>query len=133
MNFRYKLMQFFSGRYGIDQLFWVLFAVSMIFAFINLFLGSIILQILVYLFEIIAIVRALSRNHMARRNENQKILGILNFFKRKSANFKQKHNDKEHIYRTCPACKATLRLPRKKGKHSVKCPKCSFNFKVRVF
>lgn len=133
MNFRYKLMQFFSGRYGIDQLFWVLFAVSMILAFINLFLGSIILQILVYLFEIIAIIRAFSRNHTVRSSENQKFLAFFNKFKVHAEKAKQHRLDKTHIYRKCPACKATLRLPRKKGKHTVNCPKCHHVFKTRVF
>lgn len=131
MNFRYKLMQFLSGRYGIDQLFWALFSVSMVLAFINLFIGSALLQFLVYFIEFIAILRAFSRNHYARSNENQKFLSFFNRFKGKGANFNKR--DKEHIFRTCPSCKATLRLPRKKGKHNVKCPKCSFNFKVRVF
>ena len=133
MNFRYKLMQFFSGRYGIDQLFLILFAISMVLAFINVFVGSYLLQIFVYLLGFFAVFRALSKNHYKRSNENQKALQILSVFRRKSADFKQKRQDKDHIYRTCPACKATLRLPRKKGKHNVKCPKCSHSFKVRVF
>lgn len=133
MNFRYKLMRFFSGRYGIDQMFWCLFAFSAVLAFLNLFIKSNILQVFVYFFEIVAVVRALSRNHYARRNENQKMLDFFKRFKTKTDSYSERKNDKEHIYRKCPACKATLRLPKKKGKHNVKCPKCNNNFKVRVF
>lgn len=133
MNFRYKLMQFFSGRYGIDQLFWGLFGISCVIAFINLFFRSIILQFLVYFIELIALFRALSRNHYARRNENQKFLAILNKFRAEFETVKQRNCDKTHVYRKCPACKATLRLPRKKGKHTVNCPKCHHTFKLRVF
>ena len=35
-----------------------------------------------------------------------------------------------HIFRQCPYCSATLRLPRQKGKHTVKCPRCSKSFGV---
>jgi hypothetical protein len=31
----------------------------------------------------------------------------------------------------CPHCKANLRLPRKKGKHSVVCPRCKERFEVK--
>ena len=133
MNFRYKLMQFLRGRYGIDQLFWGLFAISCLLAFINLFIHSAVLQFFVYFIELIALFRALSRNHYARCNENRKFLEFLNKFKGKSETVKQRNYDKTHIYRKCPACKATLRLPRKKGKHTVNCPKCHHTFKLRVF
>lgn len=133
MNFRYKLMQFFRGRYGIDQLFWGLFVLAAAIAFINLFLRSRILQFLVYAIELVALFRALSKDHYKRRNENQKYMAFLNKFKGKAENMKQRNSDKSHIYRKCPACKATLRLPRKKGKHTVNCPKCTHTFKTRVF
>ena len=43
---------------------------------------------------------------------------------------KERRKDKEHIYRECPACGATLRLPRKQGKHTVLCPRCGNKFGV---
>ena len=35
MNFRYKLMRFMSGRYGIDALFYVLFGVAAVLFIVN--------------------------------------------------------------------------------------------------
>jgi DNA-directed RNA polymerase subunit M/transcription elongation factor TFIIS len=40
-------------------------------------------------------------------------------------------DDQVHIFRDCTKCGSTLRLPRKSGKHSVKCPRCSHSFYVR--
>ena len=41
----------------------------------------------------------------------------------------QDHNT--HIYRKCPKCKQKIRLPLKKGKHTVKCPNCQHHFIVK--
>ncbi len=40
--------------------------------------------------------------------------------------------DKDHVYRICPACRANIRLPKKKGAHSVRCPRCSTLFDVKI-
>lgn len=40
--------------------------------------------------------------------------------------------DRDHVYRTCPECKANIRLPKKRGKHSVRCPRCSTLFDVKI-
>ena len=133
MNFRYKLMQFMSGRNGIDNLFYMLFAVAAIIFIINCFVNSFVLQFIIWIVLGYAFFRALSRNIDARRRENQ-------FFNRVLLNLKEKQNvrrqrkaDYSHIYRKCPACHAVLRLPRRKGKHTTVCPKCSKKFKVYVF
>ena len=133
MNFRYKLMQFMSGRNGIDNLFYMLFAVAAIIFIINCFVNSFVLQFIIWIVLGYAFFRALSRNIDARRRENQ-------FFNRVLLNLKQKQNvrrqrkaDYSHVYRKCPACHAVLRLPRRKGKHTTVCPKCSKKFKVYVF
>ena len=78
MNFRYKLMQFMSGRYGADSLFYLLFAVSSVLSIINCFLHSKILQFIVYAIIIYAIFRIMSRNIQARSRENQVFNNIKN-------------------------------------------------------
>ena len=35
------------------------------------------------------------------------------------------------MYKKCPNCKQKIRLPLKKGKHTVKCPNCSYKFEVK--
>ena len=36
------------------------------------------------------------------------------------------------LYRRCPGCRVTLRLPKRKGKHTVVCPKCGRRFEVKI-
>ena len=74
------------------------------------------------------IFRMFSRNIAARQKENAAFLKMKNqvvfAFRRLF--------DRKHAYRTCPHCKAQLRLPRKKGVHTVGCPKCHRDFKVKI-
>lgn len=38
----------------------------------------------------------------------------------------------EKKYATCPNCQATLRLPRQRGKHTVRCPRCGNRFGIHI-
>lgn len=133
MNFRYRLMQFMSGRYGADALFYVLFTVSAALAFVNIFVRSYILQMIVYLIIILALLRVFSRNFTARQRENRAVLVVINKARSIIGLRRQRRADYTHIYKKCPNCKAVLRLPRKKGKHTTVCPRCNKSFTVRVF
>ncbi len=133
MNFRYRLMQFMSGRYGIDNLFYVLLGLAMALSVVNIFVRSVILQFIVYAIIIFAVFRFLSRNISARSRENQYVKGVINKIIASRNIKRQRRADFTHIYKKCPYCRAILRLPRKKGKHTTVCPKCSKSFKVRVF
>ncbi len=132
MNFRYRLMQFLSGRYGVDKLTYAILGLGIVLSGVNIFVRSFILQLLVYAVMLIALLRVLSRNHEARRSENAKFMQLLGFAKRKRDFINQKRADKCHVYKKCPTCKAILRLPRKVGHHTTVCPRCSKEFKVKV-
>lgn len=133
MNFRYKLMRFMSGRYGVDQMFYVLFALSILLAFINIFVRSFVLQLVVYAIVAYAMFRMFSRNIDARRRENKAIKNLALFLHNKRSIRRQRKLDYNHVYKKCPSCRAVLRLPRRKGKHTTICPKCNKKFKVYVF
>lgn len=133
MNFRYRLMQFMSGRYGADALFYVLFVLSAVLAFINIFVRSAILQIIVYLIIAVAVLRVFSRNFNARERENRAVMSVINKVRSIIGVRRQRRADYTHIYKKCPHCHAVLRLPRKKGKHTTVCPRCNKSFTVRVF
>ena len=133
MNFRWRLMQFMSGRYGADALFYVMFAVSASLAFANIFVRSYILQMVVYAIMVLAILRVMSRNTAARARENRIALGVIYKIKEKCEVRRQRNADHTHIYKKCPHCRAVLRLPRKKGKHTTVCPRCNKSFTVRVY
>lgn len=133
MNFRYKLMRFMSGRYGVDSMFYVLFALSIVLAFVNIFVRSLILQLIINTIVIYAIFRVFSRNIGVRRRENKALNNLFVVLRNKRSVRRQRKADYTHVYKKCPSCRAVLRLPRRKGRHTTVCPKCNKEFKVYVF
>lgn len=125
-------MQFMSGRYGTDSLFYAIMSVAAVIAFLNLFFRSGIIQLLVYALIVFGFYRVLSRNFEARRQEIQWFNNKLNILKRKKDFYNQKKADKCHVYKKCPNCKAILRLPHRIGVHTTVCPRCNKEFKVKV-
>ena len=126
-------MRWMVGRYGVDETFVLLFAVAAVLAFVNCFLRLWPVQAVVYLLGLLAFLRMFSRNIEARRRENrftQKLFA--RFHAWRAAKWRQ-NADRSHVYRKCPHCKATLRLPRRKGRHKTVCPRCNRSFAVVVF
>ena len=134
--------RFMYGRYGTDTLskvilwsysgviiLYLILQVVFSFALPGNQLASIILNVsyfaisgaLVYLL----FSRMFSRNIAKRRAENERFCG---FFKLRRNMIRDR---KTHVYRKCPKCRAVLRLPRAKGKHTVVCPRCRERFEVR--
>lgn len=132
MNFFYKLMRLMSGRYGVDRLFYCLFGTAVILSVVNIFIRSVIVQIIVYSLMIYAVFRMFSRNISARSRENRIVTGWLDKIKRQQDARRRRAADSTHIYKKCPKCHAVLRLPRRPGKHTTVCPKCNNEFKVNV-
>ena len=138
MNFRYRLMQFMSGRYGPDETFFVIFIAAVILSVVNIFIRFIslglylVIQLLVYALIIYSLFRIFSRNLEQRRRENMWVKEKLGFLRRKRDFYAQKKADKVHVYKKCPACGAVLRLPRRIGVHKTVCPKCGKEFTVKV-
>ena len=125
------------GRNGPDNLFRVCSWAAVIVAFVSVFSPNIwvstALSAVYYGLLAYAIFRMLSKNVYKRRQENDKYLAfkakIKSFFNRKKAQFRDR---KTHVYKKCPDCKATLRLPKQKGKHTVSCPRCRHSFETKV-
>lgn len=134
MNFMYKLAQFFQGRYGIDKLCYFFIILYCILCFVNIFTRSVIVTILSLLIAVFAIYRILSKNITQRQKESQIFenisIKIRYFFSSIRQWFVQCKN---YCFHKCPHCQAKLRLPRKKGQHTVCCPKCNKDFKMRVW
>ena len=132
-KFKEKLFRFMYGRYGYDTLgktlLWVYIALIFVYAVISFFVESALLYVF-YLISSTALVvyifwRAMSRNIAKRRAENQKFCG---FFKLRRNKWRDR---KTHVYRKCPECRAVIRLPKAKGKHTVVCPRCKKRFDVK--
>lgn len=133
MRFRERLIRFMAGRYGGDRLNNFLLAVIMIIIVINVFVRSIIISIVYMLLWGWIIFRMMSRNIYKRQDENAKFLKLWNPVKGYFKLMKNKWRDrKTHVYKKCPKCKAVLRLPKQKGNHTVKCPKCGNRFDVII-
>ena len=132
MGFKYRIMQFMSGRYGLDELTYALIILGLVLSSVNLFLRLVILQLFVYAVMIYALSRVLSRNIETRRRENVWFKGKLGIIKQKRDFYNRKKADKLHIYKKCPQCKAVLRLPYRIGVHKTVCPRCSKEFTVKV-
>ena len=112
----YKMQQSMIGRYGIDALYKALLVIYLI------------LVVTGY-----AIFRSFSRNIAARQRENARWLALTAPIRREGRLLRDKWTfRKTHVFKKCPSCKAVLRLPRKKGKHTVNCPHCHKNFTVHV-
>ena len=128
------IYRFMYGRYGGDKLnntlWWSYAALVLVYMVVFLFVDENPFVYLAYLLLSwtivgIAVYRSMSRNIAKRRQENERFTG---FFKL----IKNKHRDrKTHVYRKCPTCRAVLRLPKAKGKHSVVCPRCKNRFEVK--
>ena len=132
-KFRERIANFMYGRYGIDQLYYALVAVSFLLILINTAVQSQIINILMYVILGVMLFRTFSKNLAQRRRENALFLNYWQPIKVKLARSMRRVRElKTHRYRTCPNCKKVLRLSRRTGTHSVKCPSCQTEFKVHV-
>ena len=138
-KFKTKLQRFMYGRYGGDKLNNVLLGVY-IFLILAYYITSILLPVealtarffldLAYYLLTASLIfliffRIFSRNVVKRRRENDRFFG---FFRLRRSKFRDR---KTHVYRKCPTCRAVLRLPKAKGKHTVVCPRCKNRFEVK--
>lgn len=135
-----KFQRFMYGRYGIDQLYRALLWFYLATIILAMILGRAVDGIFYIIFSavawglfIFAFLRVFSKKTENRRKENENWLKFAGIFKKK---FKDLGNRwkfrKTHVFRTCPQCKAVLRMKRVKGKHAVVCPHCSKKFEFRV-
>ena len=46
--------------------------------------------------------------------------------------FKKFFTDRQNRYYGCPSCGQTVRVPRKKGRISIKCPRCGQRFEKKT-
>ena len=132
-NFRNRLMTFMYGRYGIDELYYGLFALAILIAVINMFVGSLVLYLVGVILLGFMIFRSFSRKYERRRRENMMFLKVWKPIKSWFILQRDRFRDRKTArYRKCTACKAIIKLPNKKGSHSVRCPKCGERFGVRI-
>jgi len=132
-RFKQKMMVFMSGRYGVDETYFALFVLCMLTLMINSVVRSGILYFISSVVLVAMLFRFMSRNHAKRRRENQIFLSIWYPIRNWFILQKDKFRDRKTArYRKCNHCRSIIKLPNKKGKHTVVCPKCREKFEVRI-
>jgi hypothetical protein len=120
------------GRHGPDQLMLGLFVLFLILNVVCLFLHGLpylIFAVLSTAVLLFALYRMLSRKNEKRWAENQKFLSIMQPVFRSFQTGRARWADRKvYRYYRCPKCKATLRVPRGRGKICIKCPVCKTEF-----
>lgn len=122
--------RFMYGRYGSDELNLALLVLAVTLSILNtvlsIFLRNFsayiyviypILHLLVFVLLGLNLCRTFSRSIYKRRQENKRFLS-----------FKMRLTDRNNRYFRCPKCRQTVRVPRKRGKISIRCPKCGERF-----
>ncbi|MGI6160434.1 MAG: zinc finger domain-containing protein [Christensenellales bacterium] len=127
------LRRFMYGRYGQDHLNRFLSIVALIILVASMITRSSILNTLALIILIFNIFRMFSRNLEKRRQENMayirlrgKVMSFFNGFKSRMA---QRNT---HRFYKCPSCRQQLRVPKGKGRISIRCPKCQTSFEKKT-
>ena len=131
MKFGDRYIKFMKDRYGIDELYKFLLLICFVLLVINTFVINNIIRLFEVLLIVIIFYRYMSKNIKLRKKENDKYLEIKDKIIKLFDYNKKKYKDRNtHMYKKCPKCKQKIRLPLKKGKHTVKCPNCGNRFDV---
>lgn len=132
-SLRNKIQRFLWGRYGIDQMYYGFLGAYVILLLLGALLDWPVFSYAGTVLVILAVLRALSKNHAARRRENQIFLKLWQPCKTELVLLRDRFKDRKNArYRHCRHCRAILRLPVKKGGHAVVCPKCHKRFSVHI-
>ncbi len=137
MGFIQKFRQFMDGRNGFDSFSFFLVLVGLTISTVNFFIWDRWISLILYLAQLAvlgyAVFLILSKNFYKRSKDYRSYQKIQNSVKGFFVLQKNRIKDiKTHRYRKCKYCKATLRLKRRRGKHTVRCPKCREEFKVHI-
>ena len=120
-----KTKQWMQGRYGSDELNRCLSIVSLVLLFLSLLFPLKILFFPAILLILWSCIRCYSKNIGRRRREREtylKVIGsILSWFRLQKDRWRDR---KTYRYFRCKGCRAPLRVPKRKGKIHVRCPKC---------
>ena len=124
-----KLQRFMMGRYGADALGKFMIGLALVLLVVSIFFRRGPWYLLALVVLILTYFRMFSRNVQKRYAENQwylkKIGPVKGWFARQKSYAAQRKT--HHIY-TCPNCKQKIRVPKGKGKISIRCSKCGTEF-----
>ena len=128
-RFKQSFSRFMYGRYGMDQLSRCLSYVVLVLIILTFFLRSNVIYTVALLGIVYIYFRMFSRNISRRSAENQKYMKIHYKFMSKFNKVRARIKDsKTHRIFKCPSCGQKIRVPKGKGRISIKCPKCRIEF-----
>ncbi|MBQ6886666.1 MAG: hypothetical protein IJN54_04045 [Lachnospiraceae bacterium] len=128
----YKMNRFMYGRYGNDEFNLFLSRLTIFLLILNCFVRIQILSSIAMASMIMMIFRSMSKNYSARAKERDVYFVIKNKITSK-INLRKEiwQNRKTHRYYKCKKCKATLRVPKGKGKIEITCRKCGHKMRKK--
>ncbi len=128
-RFKKNAAVWMQGRYGMDALGKLLIYGALILYLVMAILGIGLLRLLALAAFAWGIYRILSRNHDARRRENDAYLKFRDSWLTKAKQaYARLKGSKQYRYFTCPKCHKRLRLPRGVGTVTVHCKQCGHSF-----
>lgn len=118
-----------AGRYGVDALSRFLSILGFVLLIIFIFTRIGLVFIIAVIALIWIYIRMLSRNHAGRSAENAKYLELRNRVLSRIIKTKNRISGSRYYkYYKCPGCARTLRVPKGRGRISIRCPKCGKEF-----
>lgn len=130
----WKFTGFMYARNGVDQLYLASSILLLVLLILQLFMDSLLLNFVSTALIVWTLYRFFSKNKLARQAENRKFLKWMNRIQKKTKQpMRQVKEIQTHRYRKCQSCETTLRLPRKRGQHKVRCPRCSHLNEVKIW
>ena len=131
-DFKQKVGTWMSGRNGWDELTVFVLSIAIILMLVNVFVRTFILSIISLVLMVYVCWRILSRNAEEREVENSVFLDfvspIIPWFRHPAAAAKEVRT---YTHLSCPECGQRVRVPRKKGKIRITCPKCQAKFEAK--
>lgn len=128
---RYEILM--QGRHGFDTLSGDLLVLWLVLGFIGGFIRSGIYSAAILAVPAAAVLRMLSKNLERRQIENAKYLKLRHsFVKGVQMRYRMFTERKTHKYYKCKNCSSYIRVKKITGEHTVACPKCGKEFRVKI-
>lgn len=121
---KWKLIGFMQGRYGQDKLGKHIYILAIVFLVLSLATRALVFTLLCWALLLASTIRMMSKNTQKRYQE---LLAYERLLERPRLWWKLQcsrwRDRKTHKYFRC-SCGTTLRVPKGKGRISVRCPNC---------